>query len=193
MTVVAIDPAISERDTADCTAMVAAKVYGYGKDSKIYILPNSINECLTFPQAVERVKALVASLGDSVFVFVEDVAYQRAFPQTLEQEGIRAEAVPIGGQDKYARLRLTTHLIEQGRILFPLKGAEALIGQLVGFGIERYDDLVDAFTLLVLRLLKDINDSGIYIYGFGGKDPETGMDERLWRPLNDWNDLFRHY
>lgn len=181
MTVVAIDPAISERDTADCTAIIAAKVYGYNKDAKIYILPNPVNERLTFPQAVERVKTLVAALGDSVQVFVEDIAYQRAFPQTLEQEGIRAEAVPIGGQDKRARLNLTTHLVQQGRILFPLHGAEHLIEQLVGFGIERYDDLVDAFTLLVLRLLQEINQGEISVQWLGCDDCENGTHGGNWR------------
>lgn len=184
MTVVAIDPAISERDTADCTAMVAAKVYGYGKDAKIYILPNPVNERLSFPQAVECAKKLVAALGDSVQVFIEDIAYQRAFPQTLEQEGIRAEAVPIGGQDKRARLNLTTHLIQQGRILFPIHGAEDLIEQLVGFGVERYDDLVDAFTLLVLRLLQDMNHAEPSIRWLGCDDCDNGTHGQGWRPLS---------
>lgn len=191
MTVIAIDPAISERDTADYTAMVVAKVYGYGKDAKIYILPNPVNERLEFPNAVAQTKALVAALGDTVQVFVEDIAFQRAFPQTLEQEGIRAEAVPIGGHDKRARLNLTTHLIQQGRILFPLHGCEALIEQLVGFGVESHDDLVDAFTLLVLRLLQDINHAAPSIQWLGCDGCDNGLHGGGWREARDWNDLFR--
>ena len=193
MTVIAIDPAISERDTADYTAMISAKIYGEGKESKIYILPNPVNERLTFPQSVERVKALAQTLegGWTVHVFVEDIAYQRAFPQALEEEGINAEAVPIGGQDKRARVNLTSHLVQQGRIVFPPQGTEALEEQLVGFGVEKYDDLVDAFTLLVLRLLKDLNYSGPQIRWLGCDDCTNGTPhERGWRPVSNWTDLF---
>jgi hypothetical protein len=54
-----------------------------------------------------------------------------------------------------ARLSLTANSIKSGRILFPKRGAERLIEQLVGFGVERHDDLVDAFTILVLEVVSD--------------------------------------
>ena len=54
--------------------------------------------------------------------------------------------------DKRERLSIIAPLIENGTILFPKQGAEELIGQLVNFGIEKYDDLVDAFTMLVSKI-----------------------------------------
>ena len=74
---VAVDLAISEKETAHLTAMVAAKIYHYGQDVKIYILPYIINKRLTFPQTVEQVKMLSTSInnGYPVRLFIEDVAY----------------------------------------------------------------------------------------------------------------------
>jgi phage terminase large subunit-like protein len=60
----------------------------------------------------------------------------------------------VHGQDKRARLALTTALIKSGVVQFPRKGAERLIQQLTGFGIEKYDDLADAFAILVLKTMQ---------------------------------------
>lgn len=57
-----IDLAISEKDSADCTAIVVGYVYGYGKHMKIYIQPHPVNERITFPIQVETITSLVAVL-----------------------------------------------------------------------------------------------------------------------------------
>lgn len=180
-TATGIDLAISQKDTADYTAMVSARVYRDGADEKIRIciLPNPINERLTFPQTVERIKALkkVIANGHSTYTYVEKVGYQEALTQQLVREGCHAESVPIHGQDKRARLALTTSLLQNGQILFPEKGAEELIQQLVGFGVEKNDDLVDAFTLLVLKII-DEDHGAARIYWL--IDPPS---ERGWKPL----------
>ncbi len=87
-------------------------------------------------------------------LFIEEVAYQGAFIQELVKQGYPAEGVKVMGQDKRQRLTLTTHLIKSGKILFPKKGCEELISQLVGFGYEKHDDLADAFSILVLKILE---------------------------------------
>ena len=151
-TAAAIDLAISESESADYTAIVAAKVYHYGQDVKIYILPNPINKRLNFPQTVEQVKMLY--IGCPIRLFIEDVGYQRSLIQELRRQGYHAEGVKPMGQDKRARLTFTTHLIENGNVLFPLKGCEDLIGQLTGFGYEKHDDLADAFAMLIIKILE---------------------------------------
>lgn len=40
-------------------------------------------------------------------------------------------------------------MIRSGKVLFPKKGTEDLIQQLVYFGVEKHDDLVDAFTMVL--------------------------------------------
>jgi len=185
-TATGVDLAISQKDTADYTAMVSARVYRDGVDEKIriYILPNPVNERLTFPQTVERIKALkkVIANGHSTHTYVEKVGYQEALTQQLVREGCHAESVQIHGQDKRARLALTTSLLQNGQILFPEKGAEELIQQLVGFGVEKHDDLVDAFTLLVLKII-DEDHGAAHIYWL--VDPPS---ERGWNPfrLSGW-------
>jgi len=152
---IGVDLAITQNDSSDYTAMVAGKVYNYDGKLHIYILPNPVNERLDFPQTIERCKSLQKSFegGDYPEFLVEEVGYQKALTDTLGKEGIPAKGVQINGQDKRTRLSLTTHLIQSGKVLFPRKGAEKLIEQLVGFGVERHDDLVDAFTLLTLKIM----------------------------------------
>ncbi|MFH1667814.1 MAG: hypothetical protein ABH884_02205, partial [Candidatus Komeilibacteria bacterium] len=105
-----------------------------------------------FPDAISEIKMYSEQLseyGEPVEIIVEDVAYQKAFFQQLKKEGYPSKGMTTGGLDKRARLSYTTHLMKSGQILFPRHGVEDLITQLVGFGVEKHDDLVDAFTMLV--------------------------------------------
>ena len=73
--------------------------------------------------------------------------------------------MPTGRTDKAARLRLTTPLLKDARVLFPEKGGEELIDQLLGFGKEKHDDLADAFAILALKIIENnpIQSTGILI------------------------------
>lgn len=155
-TAIGIDLAISQKDSADYTAMVPGKVFGYGKDMKIYILPNPINERLTFPETVVRAKLLsnIYTTTKAPNLYIEEVAYQTALIQELKRQGFEAEGMQVHGQDKASRLRLTTYLIKEGQIMFPKTGCEELIEQLVGFGKETHDDLADAFAILILKSIE---------------------------------------
>lgn len=156
---IGIDLAISKRDTADYTAMVPGYLFGTGSDAIIYILPNIVNKRMDFPETVEMCKFLNQNFkeDDTTPSFVvEDVAYQKALPQQLENEGIwEVKAFRPGNQDKRSRLVLTSHLIKKGKVLFPRTGAEQLISQIVHFGVEKHDDLADAFSILVLSVVED--------------------------------------
>ena len=134
--------------------MVTAKVYGYKETLKIYIHPNPINERLTFPETVSKIEELYRVLGRESKIYIEDVGYQKAIIQQLNDRNFNCEGVSVNGQDKRSRLAMVTCMIEQGKILFPCKGAEELIEELVGFGIEKHDDLADAFSMLVLKVLE---------------------------------------
>ena len=154
---IGIDLAVSEKTSADCTAMVVGHIYGHGKNMKIYIQPNPINERITFPVQIEYIKSLVATQKQKhsrVKLYIEDVGYQRALIQVFESNKYDVEGVSVRGSDKTTRLRLTTSLLEEGRILFPEQGCEELIEQLIGFGKEKHDDLSDAFAILVLKVIE---------------------------------------
>ncbi len=166
--VISIDLAISQRQTADYTAMIVGGLYSndtswFDIDGEslndavdddprhyIYILPEIVNKRLNFRQMIDNTKVLYSKYGQPK-VCVEDVAYQRSAVEQLAEEGLHVIGVPANG-DKRARLNLVSHLIEDGTIRFPRHGAEQLIEQLVHFGVEKHDDLVDAFTMLAWEL-----------------------------------------
>ncbi len=145
-----VDLAISAKDSADFTTIVSARIYGHGEKLKIYILPNPIAKKLNFPDQVDLLKnykdTQMSRFQDKLFI--ESVAYQEALPQMLEIHGIKAMAIKPKG-DKRTRLSLTSTSIKSGIIKFPKQGCEELIEQLVGFGVEKHDDLADAFSLLI--------------------------------------------
>lgn len=171
-TATGIDLAISQKESADYTAMVSAKVFGRKDKLKIYILPHPINKRMSFPETYEMAKNLSMNLGDGHYtkLFIEDVGYQRSLIEYLQGSNVPAEGVKVAGQDKRTRLALVTHLIKQGKVLFPSgRAAENLILQLTGFGIERHDDLADAFSILIQKIIDSDNEhrGGSTIIGTG--------------------------
>lgn len=182
-TATGIDLAISQKESADYTAMVSAKVFGRRDKIKIYILPHPINKRLSFPETYEMAKELSKNLGNGFFtkLFIEDVGYQRSIIEQLQGSNVPAEGVKVAGQDKRSRLALVTHLIQQGKVLFPPgRAAENLILQLTGFGIERHDDLADAFSILIQKIIDIDNEhrGGSTIIGTGSifKPSDLGFD-----------------
>ena len=165
-----IDLAISQKEYADYTAMVSAAVYEIDEELRVFILPNPVNKRLSFPETVDTAIGLSKTLGEGTYtkLFIEEVGYQLAFIQHLVDKDIPAEGVKTSGQDKRARLALVTHLISQGKVLFPQKGAEELIEQLVSFGIEKHDDLADSFAILLLKIL-EIGKPQVVRFAFLGR------------------------
>ncbi len=166
-----IDLAISLNDSADFTAMVSAKLYFIDGKIRIFILPNPINERLTALDTLERAKQVadMTGGGDKSILYIEDVGYQSSLVEHLKENGNEAEAVKVKGQDKRGRLALTSHAVQSGQVLFPREGAENLIAQLVHFGVEKHDDLADAFSLLILKALEERQTSvGFCMIGFDG-------------------------
>lgn len=157
---IGIDPAISKSNLADYTAMVPGLLYEKKEGYKIYILPKIINKRLNFPETVDMCKILNESYKRNKYEYpvfvIENVAYQKALPDQLKTEGIsRVISTRPGNQDKRSRLVLTANLIKSGQILFPREGAEELIQQIIHFGVEKHDDLADAFSNLVHSLIEN--------------------------------------
>lgn len=149
-----VDLAISDRETADYTAVLTGSVYGYGETFGIYIHPNPINERLNFPDIVSRLSLIDDEMRKqgNHSLLVEDVGYQRSVIQQLKQYKIYAKGIGTEGADKRTRLSLVSELVRLGVVKFPRTGCETLIAQLTGFGNERHDDLADAFSMLMKEL-----------------------------------------
>ena len=195
--VVGVDLAISERDAADCTAMVTLDIRGSRENLRIYVLPNPINKRIGFPETVDLVKEMNTALNSPKF-YVETTAYQEALVQALQKHTIDVTGVRPN-QDKRTRLNMIADKIQRGVILFPRTGSNELITQLVGFGIEKHDDLVDALTMAVIEAVReDVNTPQIYIgthslwkrhavLDSGTRTRRRGRD--YWnRRLDDWNE-----
>ncbi len=155
---VGIDLAISEKSTADYTAMVPIFVVNGGTDLKIYVLPKIINKKMNFPETVivckQVYKTYHTSYDGPPTLVIEDVGYQRSLAQQLKSDEVYyVETIrPLG--DKRSRLMVISSMIKEGKILFPREGAEELIEQMVHFGVEKHDDLVDAFTTVILHTIE---------------------------------------
>lgn len=164
---IGIDLAISQNDSADYTAMVGAHVYRINGQYFAYIEPNPVNARLTALETVDYAKILSNAMEQhrQPFVYVEDVAYQHAMVELLKREGLQARGVPVHGSDKRSRLALVSHFVQLGRVLFPRTGCEELIEQLTGFGGEHHDDLADAFSILMLKVLQKTRGERMTVRG----------------------------
>jgi predicted phage terminase large subunit-like protein len=177
---------MSKKESASCTAMVSAYVYGKNESEnlRIYILPNPINKRgMEFSEMLERMKELSRNLGGGSHlskIFIEEVALQAAPQiQTLENEGYPIEGIRPGSTDKRTRLMTVSNLVQTGKVLFPRNGAETLIQQIVFFSLERYDDLADAFSMLLGQIMVEENKPRVSITWIGKSGPPRRllMDE----------------
>ncbi len=177
-----IDLAISQSESADFTAMVSAKVYREDGKALIYILPNPVNEHLTSLETLDRAKEVSKAIGggEKTHLCIEEVGYQGMMIETLDKDGYDVTGMKVKNQDKRARLALTSHLLQSGRVLFPRHGCEDLINQLVNFGIESHDDLADAFAILLAYVLEKGIGSSFGIIWIGGHDDDDD-DDVHWR------------
>jgi predicted phage terminase large subunit-like protein len=154
---IGVDLAISESNHADYTAIVVGHVYGTKDDLRIYIERYPFNKRIDGPTTIEKIKEVVKNskrYEKSPKLYIEDVGYQKTVIQTLNKQGVNAEGYKVSGRDKRERLESVTHMIRNGNVYFPREGAEDLIQQLVYFGVEKHDDLVDAFTIVLHRSLE---------------------------------------
>lgn len=159
--VVGVDLAISQRETADYTAIVAIRVIGWGSKMKAYVLPNPVNQRMTFPQTIEVIRELNGVFRKTISAYpqfvIESNGFQEIYVSAIAESGCTVKGVKQMS-DKRSRLALTSHLIQNGTILFPRHGAEELVTQLTGFGVEHHDDLADAFSIAVIKIIEKIEN-----------------------------------
>lgn len=157
-TFIAIDPAASQNEGADFTAMVIASVFGREDDLKIYIHPNPINEHLTILETENKALFLARSLGNncSPIIVVEGGGYQIALAQYLKNKGFRVEEFKLHGVSKDDRLKMAASYVQAEQVFFPnsenaSKTDKELIQQILNFSVEKHDDLADAFSMAICR------------------------------------------
>lgn len=192
MIIIAIDLAIKKGDGRDFTAMVPMYLTGYDKTLQAYVLPNIINKQLDFPETVEAIKKLSAELkqifGIVPRIFVESVGYQDAVVQQLFLvEKLMAEPVSVGHLDKVSRLRLVSPYVQLGKVFFPELGADTLINQLLNIHSTKHDDLADAFTIGLSKIIE--SDQPYYPFKMTEDKPHYAYDNLT----GEWRDLSKPY
>ncbi len=151
MNATGVDLAISQKTTADYTGMVTASLAIEDAKPKIYVHKYPLNMRIGFHDTIQQAQALHNMQPGLHQFYVEDVAYQRAAIQEMERNML--PVVPMNPiNDKRARLKVAANYIKNGTVVFPRTGCEDLLIQLLGFGIEEHDDLVDALVYLILGL-----------------------------------------
>lgn len=154
-----VDVALSEKESADYTALVTVAVRVIDEKPYIYILPSPVNKRMGFGETVNTILEL-DSVHNYTRIFVENNGYQGAVAEQLNDSGVLAEGVPSKA-DKRTRLGMIASKIQNGQILFPKTGCEKLIEQIVHFGVEKHDDLMDAFVLVSQQVIRRKDDFNI--------------------------------
>lgn len=190
--VAGIDLAISDKNTADYTAVVTAEVYLVNGKTHVFILPKVFNKRINFVETTQLIKSMKEEDPD-LHIFVESNGYQISLAQTLESQNIEVIPVETGKYSKRERLSLTVPWHMNGQIHLPKTGAEPFLNQLIGFGNERHEDMVDAFSMLINKIIEltkngqfpqSMLDNGPQIIELDG-DPYRcieleGLDEDGW-------------
>lgn len=154
---IGVDLAISKKTTADYTAVVAC---GEAEDGKIYIMRAKrgrfgFNETMQEVYAMyEQLKELYPSM--QVKIGFESVMYQKV---TIEEFERRYRIKPmeiLNSSDKRVKLESISWHFEGGAILFAEKQTgdmEVLENEVLYFGVEEHDDLMDACIIAVKMIL----------------------------------------
>ncbi len=148
-----VDLAISQKESADYTAIVSGEVFYEDGAPKIYVRPNPFNEHVTFHQFLTKVRNMPGELGGANLFFVEDVAYQKAAIQEMERALLPVVPIKPSG-DKRARLQVVAPLIRNGTVLFPRHGCEELLGQMFDLGVASHDDIVDSAVYMLTGFMQ---------------------------------------
>lgn len=151
---VGVDPAISQKETADYTAMTKGlEVNNDESEPKLLIMKNNVKERLSFTDTLDKAQEVNILMPNGTKWYVEKVAYQQALIEALEKLGFMVEPM-ASVKDKRARLMEASQYIKTGRVLFPKEGAESLINNILGFGVEPHDDETDSAVNLILGMCK---------------------------------------
>lgn len=151
---VGVDFAISEKQTADFTAMVKGmEVTDDAGERKLLIMKNNVEKRMGIVETIKTAVEINDIMPIGTKFYPEKVQYQESAIQIMERNGLKVERMSAVG-DKKARITSACWYIKTKRVLFPKTGAEKVIASLVGFGTEKHDDTADACAYLILGMIK---------------------------------------
>jgi predicted phage terminase large subunit-like protein len=150
---VGVDLAISKKETADYTTMTKGFMVenDYG-EQRLLIGKNNVCARLDFTETIQRAKDISFIMPNNTVFYVENVAYQQSAIEVMEKNGLRVEPMKAT-KDKRSRLIAVSNYIKTGMVMFPKDGADDIIEELLGFGIEEHDDRVDSLVHLIKGMM----------------------------------------
>ncbi len=145
---IGVDLAISEKETADETAMCVIAA-GFGNPCSYYEV-ETIYGHWDFDKQLEMLVELNARYRP-ISIGIESVQYQKALYQVAIKRNLPVFQMAADG-DKIRRLNVVSHFLSQGRVYI---NSPKLRTQMIGFrGKNEKNDLVDAFVHC-MRLIRD--------------------------------------
>ncbi|MBN1162502.1 hypothetical protein JXA34_02020 [Patescibacteria group bacterium] len=162
-TLIAVDPAISEKDSADFSAIVFADVFNTEGNYKIYLHSNYINEHLDTQSLLNRMEYCYnTNLGKRPLILIENSNFQEIIAQQLEQKMLKVERVNPRGVSKIDRFMSVSNLIKSGVVEFPKEFSGHLKDQILYCGMTKHDDLLDVFVYILQYVVEHKRqDSGV--------------------------------
>ena len=148
-TYMAIDPAISKKDSADETAFTVFGV-GYGPNPSFYEL-ETVHGKFSFQEQIDMGKMLYEKHNIDMFG-VESVAFQKALADEFTRQGLPCFELKAD-QDKVRRFMSVSHFFSQGRVYINTPAAKEQLIRFRGVDGDK-DDIVDAIVHC-LRLMRD--------------------------------------
>lgn len=147
---ISVDAAFKGEDNSDYVSIQV-----WGKNRQDYYLRYCLNKHLDFPGTLDALRTITKLYPDAKQILIEDKANGPAIIQTLQKEMFCIPIDPQGG--KVARLNAVSAAIESGHVYLPeLKTnpwVADFIDQFTAFPNGKHDDMVDAATQALLRMI----------------------------------------
>lgn len=183
VTIQAIDPAISSRDTADYFAAVTIRAQMFQGKLCFFVLRAFRERGLSFEAQI--IYIIQNSVGVTQTI-IEKVAYQDALVQAVRSKGVAVRTLtPL--RDKVARAYTVTPYFENGQVYFLRSTTQSLlIDELLLFPDAEHDDLFDAMTMALTGLsLLHRRSAGIPSQGTDRADKQfstvfSGVNDQQW-------------
>lgn len=155
-TLISVDPAISEKTTADNTAIVMADIYRKDENNRIFIQPQYINKKMPTEELLDKVEFLYRhNIGKNPIVLIENTAFQEIIAKQLEGRMLKVERVDPQGVGKIDRFMSVSNLIKSGVVRFDKSFGGDLKEQILYCGMTKHDDLLDAFVYILQYVIEN--------------------------------------
>jgi len=164
---IGVDLAISQKASADFPAIVTKYVYNSGDDLRVFIRPHPFHSKVGIKELLEHLKNIVSAEQMNkvpVKVFMENNGMQDAIVELAKEDNYGITGVP-SITDKASRLRIAAVPMKKKQVFFPRTGCDEIIDELVGFGKENHDDLADAFSISMIKIIEKYGKKQGVLFG----------------------------